>query len=194
MLTYDENKKCIRTFQGHGLLLFARKFMVGDTWEVPSHVRTPGQTVTISILPTGSIRTYNTSRAEHLDIEGGPGLIFGGLMLPGTYTLEGLEDNTEYVCVTRHLYGAPPDVQYLKDDWDYQLENATIEGTESVELVQAEKTNIVICLWGEVMVTSNLNGPTYIGAGEGYVLQENEEIVMTRHAGEFAEVAWTIPI
>lgn len=124
-----------------GLHYYRHHFTKGEAVELPSPVEKIGKTPTVSIVPVGKFRTWNTSREVPVDIEGSKGRIKGGLMLPGKYTLEALEDSV-YICLSRlpekFIQGFPM----------FDIESRSLSAGETLTVDPAKGYRAIICLWG----------------------------------------------
>lgn len=83
-----------------GVSVFYRRFMTGEGQTFEPQVDAFQTSENVTVLISGKLRTYNSSRYDELDVEAGPFRIAGGTLLPGTYVIEALEDS-EYCCISR---------------------------------------------------------------------------------------------
>lgn len=135
-----------KAYREYGFHYYRKDLKKGEKLVLPSPVETIGRTPTISIIPTGKIRTWNTSREVPVDCEGAPGPIMGGLMLPGEYTLEALEDST-YICFSKL-----PQKHSFVDVSMFDIIHRTLAPGASFTADPAKGDRLVFCLWGQVTV------------------------------------------
>lgn len=161
---FENGNTLRRAWPEYGIALFARKFLAGESHTFPQQIAAVGESPNVTILPIGLIRTWNENRATHLDVPGRPGRIYGGLLLPGQYTIEALED-TVYVCLavldqpTLDTYGVPM----------FHLNSVTLQAGASEVVRHQDGYRAVICMFGECKV----NGQT-LRAGHKHLILGGE--------------------
>lgn len=169
---FESNNTVRKSWPDYGLHFFARKFLAGETHTFPTQVAEVGESPNITILPVGLIRTWNENRASHLDVPGRPGRIYGGLLLPGQYVIEALED-TIYVCL------AVADKSSLVSNGVpmFKLENKTLTPDNPATASYQDGYRAVICMYGECLVDGHL-----LTAGNKYlILDGSVEVKSTAH-------------
>lgn len=172
-----ENEKVIRkTWLDYGIAYFAREFQPGEQHTFPPQIGEIGQSKNITILPTGLLRTWNENRETHLDVPGRPGRIYGGLLLPGKYTIEAIERSV-YCCL------AVLDDSLLKQHGVpmFELESITLNAGESVSLSYDDGYRAVISLYGQCTAERSP-----LKAGSKFVILGGECVVT---ADEYCEIA-----
>lgn len=151
-----------KDFPEFSVSYFRKDFAKGDVHTFPTQVPTIGRSPNVTLITKGLLRTYNENRASHLDVPARKGPIYGGLLLPGKYTIEALEDST-YVCVSKLTLGSPkvaPDM--------YDLIPVTLNKNEAIEVKWEDGFRAGVCAHGIVEV----NGSIY-SEGAMYLIPEN---------------------
>lgn len=137
------NKEARYPYPSVGLMLYRRNIAKGEEVVYPSPRGNPGISPNVTMLTAGKLRTYNTNREGYLDIEGRLGQIYGGFLLPGTYTLVGLEDSV-YICLA-FTNSAP--VTTTKGEIMFELQDHKILKFDA-KTFQAPAYRAVICMHG----------------------------------------------
>lgn len=147
-----------------GISYFSTPLPKGLRKEFPPQIHNIGESPNVTLLPVGLIRTWNENREHHLDVPGRPGRIYGGLLLPGKYTIEALEDSI-YICVSvlnevRNMNMIP-----------FELVPLSLKKYDAVEVSWEAGFRAGICAYGTVEV----DGIEY-QAGEKYLIAEGQTV------------------
>lgn len=162
IIILDQPGKYRKDFPEYSISYFRKEFAAGESHSFPPQVPVIGKSPNVTFITKGKLRTYNENRATALDVPARKGQIYGGLLLPGKYTIEALEDST-YVCVSKLTMGNPEVHPNM-----YDLVPMTLNKNEALEVKWSDGFRAGVCAHG----ICEVDGTIY-SEGAMYLIPEN---------------------